>query len=79
MTQTQLEQAAQMDISYFLLAYKVCPTCGRKFDDMHPVENLYPHWVGACKPEATELRGGKGNEWEAQLLLSSSSDSTSHK
>ena len=49
--QTQLEQAAKVDIRYFLLAYKACPTCGRKFDYMHPAENLYPHWIGNCKPE----------------------------
>lgn len=48
MTQKQLEQAAQVDIRYFTVAYEKCPTCGRKFADMHPAENLMPHWNGLC-------------------------------
>jgi hypothetical protein len=49
MTQKQIEQAAQVDIRYFMVAYKECPTCGRKFEDMHPMENLYPHWTRTCR------------------------------
>jgi hypothetical protein len=48
MTQEQLKQAAQCDIRYFQIAYQTCPTCGRRFDEMHPMENLIPHWNGTC-------------------------------
>lgn len=48
MTQQQLEQLAQVDIRYFMLAHAICPTCKRKFDQMHPLENLLPHWNGTC-------------------------------
>lgn len=48
MNQKQLEQAAQVDIRYFLRAYKECPTCKLKFEFMHPAANIVPHWRGTC-------------------------------
>ena len=55
-TREQLKQAAEIDLNYFTMAYKACPTCGRGFDKMHPMENLYPHWTGAC---AAREKAGK--------------------
>jgi hypothetical protein len=52
MTDKQLFEAAQIDIRYFLMAYKQCPTCGRKFEEMDPLENVMPHFDRKCKPNA---------------------------
>ena len=48
MTRKQLEQAAQIDVRYFLMLYEACPTCKRRFDQMHPMENAIPHFYGTC-------------------------------
>ena len=49
----QMEQAAAMDISWWHMMWQQrggkCPNCGAVFDEMHPAQNLDPHWTGACK------------------------------
>lgn len=54
MTDEQLEQAAQVDISYWYALWKqrlgCCPNCATLFDEMHPASNIYPHFTGNCKP-----------------------------
>jgi hypothetical protein len=52
MTQAQLEQAGQIDVRYFRMAYEACPMCGRRFDAMHPAENILPHFYRECVPTA---------------------------
>ena len=47
-------ELAKYDITYFMAAYEACPTCGWKFKDMHPLQNLYPHWTGTCKDSKVE-------------------------
>jgi hypothetical protein len=32
-----------------------CPNCGIIFDQMPPIQNLYPHWTGACKEPPPSL------------------------
>ena len=41
-----------MDIRHWRLEcgslYGGCPNCGASFADMHPAQNLVPHWQGDC-------------------------------
>ena len=38
----------QFDIRYWFAANDKCPNCGIVLQDMHPMQNLYPHWTGQC-------------------------------
>ena len=49
MSDEQLKQAAAIDIRYFTMAYKFCPTCGIEFAKCHPSMNLMPHWYSNCE------------------------------
>lgn len=47
---TRDEQMAPFDIYAWYRVHKdLCPNCGWVLKDMHPMQNLYPHWTGACK------------------------------
>lgn len=49
MTDQQLRDAGVLDITYWLMANPICPTCGLNFETANPAMNLVPHWLGDCK------------------------------
>lgn len=54
-TQKQYEKILSVayptaDITTWRSANQECPNCGVKFNEMHPEQNLFNHWTGACTP-----------------------------
>ena len=50
MTPEELQRWASQDIVAWCTLYaNICPNCGLDFDEVHPLTNLVPHWLGECK------------------------------